>query len=241
MPVNILDLAVAANTVYNFQKGRGNDRSAFDKAEGARRSPPGSQVLFTQEDTDVGFFGAVYQEKHSDQYIVAYRGTAVGSSTSGQMAGTKNLKTDIALYTIESLPAGIRAAHLLLEQAKMLLGADRPILCGHSLGGAIATIVAVEAGLPCCAFNAPTVSKMVRGGIIHGPYVRVKQENLPAIEKQIINFNLQWDPISKSSKAVGKVIKLPATMMTGGHSQDKVVANIKSSRYASMPFFDLVG
>jgi hypothetical protein len=241
MPVNILDLAVAANTVYNFQKGRGNDEAAFKKAEGARRAPPGFQVLLTHEDTDVGFFGAVYQEKHSDQYIVAYRGTAVGSSTSGQMVGTKNLKTDIALYTIESLPAGIRAAHLLLEQAKMLLGADRPILCGHSLGGAIATIVAVEAALPCCAFNAPTVSKMVRGGIIHGPYVRVQQDNLPAIEKQIINFNLQWDPISKSSKAVGKVIKLPATLMTGGHSQDKVVANIKSSKYASMPFFDLVG
>ncbi|CAO3415705.1 hypothetical protein [Azospirillum endophyticum] len=241
MPVNILDLAVAANTVYNFQKGRGNDESAFSKAEGARRAPPGFQVLFTHEDTDVGFFGAVYQEKHSDQYIVAYRGTAVGSSTSGQMAGGKNIKTDIALYTIESLPSGIRAAHLLLEQAKMMLGADRPILCGHSLGGAIATIVAVEAGLPCCAFNAPTVSKMVRGGIIHGPYVRVTKEDLPAIEKQIVNFNLQWDPISKSSKAVGKVIKLPATMMTGGHSQDKVVANIKSSKYASMPFFDLVG
>ncbi|MCM8734706.1 hypothetical protein M5E06_10935 [Azospirillum sp. A1-3] len=241
MPVNILDLAVAANTVYNFQKGRGNDAAAFNKADGARRSPPGFQVIFTHEDIDVGFFGAVYQEKHSDQYIIAYRGTAVGSSTSGQMAGTKNLKTDIALYTIESLPAGIRAAHLLLEQAKMLLGAARPILCGHSLGGAIATIVAVETALPCCAFNAPTVSKMVRGGIIHGPYVRVPTEDLASIEKQIINFNLQWDPISKSSKAVGKVIKLPATLSTGGHSQDKVVANIKSSKYASMPFFDLVG
>lgn len=101
---------------------------------------------------------------------------AVGSSTSGQMAGTKNLKTDIALYAIESLPAGISAAHLLLEQTKMRLGAARPILCGHSLGGAIATIVAVETALPCCAFNAPTVSKMVRGGIIHGPYVRVPTE-----------------------------------------------------------------
>ena len=241
MPVNILYLAVAANTVYNFHMARGNDAAAFNKADGARRSPPGFQVLFTHEDIDVGFFGAVYQEKHSDQYIIAYRGTAVGSSTSGQMAGTKNLKTDIALYTIESLPAGIRAAHLLLEQAKMLLGAARPILCGHSLGGAIATIVAVETALPCCAFNAPTVSKMVRGGIIHGPYVRVPTEDLASIEKQIINFNLQWDPISKSSKAVGKVIKLPATLSTGGHSQDKVVANIKSSKYASMPFFSLVG
>lgn len=241
MPVNILDLAVAANTVYNFQKGRGNDEAAFKKAEGARRAPPGFQVIFTHEDTDVGFFGAVYQEKHSSEYIIAYRGTAVGSSTSGQMAGTKNLKTDIGLYAIESLPAGIRAAKLLLKQARILLEGQTPILCGHSLGGAIATIVAVQKGLPCCAFNAPTVSKMVRGGIIHGPYVRVHQDDLSAVEKKIVNFNLQWDPISKSSKAVGKVIKLPATLATGGHSQDKVVANIKTSKYASMPFFDLVG
>lgn len=32
MPVNILDLAVAANSGYNFQKGRGNDEAAFNKA-----------------------------------------------------------------------------------------------------------------------------------------------------------------------------------------------------------------
>ena len=241
MQVTVLDLAVAANTVYNFQKGRGNDAAAFEKVESLDRAPADYQVIFTHEDTTVGFFGAVYKHGKSNQYIVSYRGTAVGSSTSGQMVGGKNLKTDIGLYAIESLPSCVRAAHLLLEQAKILLGDAKPILCGHSLGGAIATIIAVETASPCCAFNAPTVSKMVRGGIIHGPYVRVEKTDLPAIEKQIINFNLQWDPISKSSKAVGKVIKLPATLRSGGHSQDKVVANIKSSKYASMPFFSLVG
>ncbi|ANC90562.1 hypothetical protein A6A40_00785 [Azospirillum humicireducens] len=241
MSVYILDLAIAANTVYNFQKGRGNDAAAFTKAEDASRCPPGFQMLVSMEETSVGFFGAVYKEKHSKHFIVAYRGTAVGSSSSGQMAGLKNLKTDIGLYAIESLPSCLSYATQLYELARKTLPGDQPVLCGHSLGGAIATIVAVENAAPCCAFNAPTVSKMVRGGIIHGPYVRVKKEDLPEIEKNIVNFNLQWDPISKSSKAVGKVIKLPATMANGGHSQDKVVANIKSSKYASMSFFDLVG
>ncbi|MCG5242544.1 hypothetical protein [Azospirillum doebereinerae] len=240
MHVTVLDLAVAANTVYNFNKGRGNDADTFASAGTAQRAPDGYQTVLTEEEIDVGFFGAVYQRPGAAEYILSFRGTVAGEGSSGRLVGNKNIVTDIGLYAIEKLPSCRQAAHRLLEHAQLVLRNATPILCGHSLGGAIATVIAVETASPCCAFNAPTVSKMVRGGTIHGPFVRVTKESLPAIERQIINFNLQWDPISKSSKAVGKVIKLPATLSAGGHSQDKVVANIRSSCYASMSFFDLV-
>ena len=238
MSVKILDLAVAANTVYNFYKGRGNDKAASEKAGALSRMPTDFAVVHAMESIDDGFFGAVYRSEKSKQYIVAYRGTAVDDGKSGQMVGKSNLKTDVGLYAIERLPTGIRFAKLLLEQAQVLFGGGQPILCGHSLGGAIATIVAVETGFPCCAFNAPTVSKMVRGGIIHGPYVRVHSSGMDRVESNILNFNMKWDPVSKSSQAVGKVIQVSGAPLLKAHSMDVMIDVLKKSSYGRQNFDD---
>ncbi|MDP4024123.1 hypothetical protein Q8W71_15950 [Methylobacterium sp. NEAU 140] len=235
MPITILDLAEASDTVYNFYKDRratGREALSF-LSQNLPTVPPGLSCVTHSEDKNSGFLAAAYRKAGAPETIIAIRGTVgYNKEGKGRDVGFKNFITDVGLYTIESMPSCLKLnTPIIADWIKQAGGSDKAILCGHSLGGAIATILAYTLKVPCCAFNAPTVSKMVNGGTFRGAKIDVSSADKLEIEKRIVNFNMRWDPISKASKAVGRVYNIDCNFSFKTHSQTEVIAALNSGYY----------
>lgn len=129
--MNIRDLGVFASAVYGANRG--------DVAAASGRPV----LKFSQAPGMMNGFQAAAFDAGGGYTVVAFRGT------SQAMDGIADLK----------LGAGMNSTYFSAGESFVngLVGGSI-ILCGHSLGGAIAQVVANRSGLPMVTFNAPGVA-----------------------------------------------------------------------------------
>ena len=153
----------------------------------------------------------------SGKLVVVFRGTSsLGDGI-----------TDVALGL------GMNSAYY--EQGEAFVakqGAGDIVLCGHSLGGAIAQVVGNRMGLPIVTFNAPgvavvasrniasatSVGTAVRvGGMLASAVVRPGQawKDVKATFREVrgLNICLMADAVSRIGVHYGKVERIPGTSM----------------------------
>lgn len=115
---------------------------------------------------DSGFFGAIY--KHSSaRFVVAFRGTEL--TDPGDIAADLSIGRS-ALNFVRSFLGSAGFQHEQVKDAKKLLKLAESkhsispkscLVTGHSLGGALAKVVASPAGYTVVAFNSPGMSNVV--------------------------------------------------------------------------------
>lgn len=138
-----------------------------------------------------GFYARLYYNPIFDHYVIAFRGTSFSSPAT--------LLAD-AQYTTGHKPKIYQQAVIfyaeLLENLSDVENPQAQIsFTGHSLGGIIAKILAVETGVRAVAFNAPGIAK-VSGANGKNKY------------PHIINVNSEKGLINKVGNQVGKEYKL---------------------------------
>jgi hypothetical protein len=93
-----------------------------------------------------GFYGALYRS--GTLSVLALRGT--------------NEAYDIApdaQITLGEVPCQLPQAEVAWKRSMSRVGSQPVALTGHSLGGALACLIAAKSGLPCVTFNAPGVAR----------------------------------------------------------------------------------
>lgn len=190
---------------------------------------------------DSGFFGAIYKNR-AGQFIVAYRGTeitdpgdisadvAIGRSAIGlieRLIGTADFKH----RQIED------AARLLSHAAKELSVSDRNcVVTGHSLGGALAKVVAANQGYRVVAFNAPGVKQDIGNRKFLGRITNVRTRGDVVSRVGDQEGEPMWVDLPLKSTVVGKYGRQidVGQGVFGQHSMSNLLAEIRkdSSRFA---------
>lgn len=167
----------------------------------------------------------------------------------------RDIVSDVQLAT-GWLPSQAQDARALLFRAYRV-GAKPVMICGHSLGGALAQIIGYE-DVPFVTFNAPPIARNLAascastgaraavtaaawaaGGALFGAlaYLRATKRRQAAIgnvkPKAGLNLRLPYDPVSSSSWGgghVGTVIEIAAEAWTvNRHSMNDVIASLRNS------------
>lgn len=198
---SVQQMANLADDVYN-------DRKQYEDPD--KRKQPlliGDRqyhVLKIVENKNNGFYGAVYQDKHSGEMIVAYRGT--------EPKDLQDWKTDVSMVADNVNPQMADAYELTrwaVKKQKEFNEFDKSItvqlsVTGHSLGGTHAQMMAYSFGLKADTFNAYGAVglsvKMADGRLSQVP----KSEN-----NQVSNHLLKGDPVSPHNDHFGKIYLYP--------------------------------
>lgn len=156
-------------------------------------SIPGWSRLFTFDNDHVtGFYGAVYQAEDTREIVVAFRGTWDFSG---------DVDADVAIVT-SKLPEKQYDHALSLYQFalnKYVKPNDFDMsLTGHSLGGALTSLVSATTGVPGVAFNAPGVKEIVTS--------LPKAGDPDACD--VLNLNAAHDPVSAVGEQIGKIVNI---------------------------------
>ncbi len=160
-----------------------------------------------------GFQAATFVK--GDITVVAFRGT------SQAMDGA----ADLALFT------GMNSSYFAAGEAyaASLVGKENVVVCGHSLGGAIAQVVANRRGFRMVTFNAPGVATFATrnigealvqpavglriAGNIAGAFIHPMQaaRDVRAIFNVVqgLNICLDYDIVSHLGVHYGKVLRVP--------------------------------
>lgn len=222
---NILELARMSSAVYN-------DNDAETKKQ--RSILEGSKWQIAQSNTSSAFngFECALIVKGADK-VLAFRGTTINLA---------DFSSDWSLGTGQNTPyfaQGVAFARRL----------NPTIVTGHSLGGAIAQVVANRCGIPMASFNAPGVGVLASRNIgestsamniirIVGMIKSAVEAPMQAIEDIAnatnkvagINIRLQGDPVSKFGNHYGKV-----RMISGsGHGIGNVISVLSGSNYSNL-------
>lgn len=167
-------------------------------------SPKGSKVYaWTRQnflgDPENGFFAAAYQTPQTKKLIVAFRGTDSFKpddwGTGGNIGNFLGLNHwNSQLNTAISYFRSVRSIYPTTDCA----------VCGHSLGGFLASMVAIEEGVPGVAFNPAPLGATGLGA-------KVKSSLGIGTEPGIVNYRLKGDIVSGlgvKTYFVGRVIEL---------------------------------
>jgi pimeloyl-ACP methyl ester carboxylesterase len=181
-----------------------------------------------------GFQARAYVYK--GRRIVAFRGTTVGG----------DIAADAALGT------GMNSEYFAQGEAFVAgLGGRDLILCGHSLGGAIAQVVANRTSLPMVSFNAPgvavlasrnigTASAVATGirmsGMVASAVMRPGQawRDVRSAFNTVrgLNICLQNDVVSKIGIHYGEVMRIPGTSSNPATEHRMVTMNAVLATHA---------
>ena len=159
----------------------------------AMRLPPG---IF--RDDGSGFFSALYRNKDTGKYVLAFRGTQPGWNP------FKN--QDIVADASQGIGHGAAQYDQAINVARLvnrMLGAGNVTYAGHSLGGGLAAAASLVTKTPAVTFNAAAVHQATlapyrvndkdAGRLITAYHVRGKLVgDLQGIGKSAIGDYLQW-------------------------------------------------
>lgn len=180
MGYTVYDLATLANAVYYW---------------GQTVVGEWKRVAAFGDHKEGGFYGALY--KRDVMSVLAYRGTDDPWDVSPD--------AEIALGQV---PGQMPNAELALSRAKRSTGTAPLAVTGHSLGGALACLIAAKAGLPCVTFNAPGVARSYaasfRVPILQGliPFASAPEVAFGMVKaasldtSRIINIRANYDVVS---------------------------------------------
>ncbi len=150
--------------------------------------PAGGWYRLAQKQLPSGFFAATFFKQGTGEYVVAFRGTEPDD------VGDLTADLDIARKTLpRQYPEAIAFAANTVGKLKVR---DFSIT-GHSLGGALATVVGAGTGKTTVAFNGPGMKKALAKSNL----------NLSRTDN-IYNYRSSHDPVSGYGELVGKTFSL---------------------------------
>lgn len=143
------------------------------------------------------FLGRLYI-KNEAQTVIAFRGTAPGVLNDYY----SDIKLGLHLETSHNTYA--RNFYNIVKEflSKKINFCQRPVLTGHSLGGYLAQLIAVEQQLPAIVFNAPKI------GGYRDSYLNNKLISSKEHYEQIYNVDVDYDFIHRVGKPIGHTITL---------------------------------
>lgn len=147
-------------------------------------------------DPQSGFFASAYQTPRTRKLVVAFRGTNASSLIDWEnnffnTVGLASMRWDSQLNTALAYFRSVRSIYPASECA----------VCGHSLGGFLASMVALREGVLGVAFNPAPL------GVSGAP--ALLRTGLGLQSGRLVNFRLQGDVVSGLRKFnIGKVVEL---------------------------------
>lgn len=164
-----------------------------------KSSPKGSKMYrwsrqnFLGDSTN-GFFAAAFLSPRTRQMVVAYRGTQFESRVDWE----NNLRNTAGLTNWNSQ---LNQALSYYEAVKHLYGPNNTAVCGHSLGGFLASMVSLKLGVLGVAFNAAPLGVSGVPSLVKS----LVRDSRP----RLVNFRLAGDIVSGLSPYnIGSVIEL---------------------------------
>lgn len=161
-----------------------------------------------------GFFAALY--RCGTRSVLAYRGTD----------DAWDISPDSQILLGE-VPCQMRQAEQAWSRTSTYVGSAPLVLTGHSLGGALAAMIAAKSGLPAVTFNAPGVARsyaasfrlpLVKPGTLpvtpsSGPGMVAGAMALAKLDSsKIINIRANYDVVSLGTgPRLGRVETIPVT------------------------------
>ncbi len=155
-------------------------------------------------DCPSGFHAQLFRDTRDNAYTLVYRGTNALSITDW----VNNLMQGLADYTDIPAPQYDEAISLV-----RLVRTEYPRLkriVGHSLGGGLAQLAALDQKLPATCFNAAGLTKATLTRWNIGP------EKLAANQLLITHYNVRYDPLSDPFGLRNGEAPIPSTRQYGG-------------------------
>ena len=150
--------------------------------------PAGGWYRLMQQELPSGFFAATFYKQSTKEYVVAFRGT--------EPTDTGDLTADLDIAR-KTLPRQYHEAIAFASDSISKLKVRDFAITGHSLGGALATIVGAGTGKTTVAFNGPGMKKALAKS-------RLKLDRTD----NIYNYRSSHDPVSRHGQLVGKTFSL---------------------------------
>lgn len=221
----IMTYAQMAASVYHLQTA--NQVEGFELVERAPYSWFGN-----------GFQGAIYA--NGEEVICAFKGTKLGNSKSNFSDVVADLGMGLGI-----LPNQAGNAHKLYLKAKELADGRPVTVVGHSLGGALAQIVATWNNTPFVSFNAPGMKyelKLAKFNIFKIRQMVRTHKGASSSNVPGWNFRILGDPVSKFGHHVGVVVPLSARTPMGSmgkHLMNAVIDSLQTCDWGHMEAFCL--
>ncbi|EIT86243.1 type I secretion target GGXGXDXXX repeat-containing protein [Fictibacillus macauensis ZFHKF-1] len=144
------------------------------------------KVYKTMDKWDIGFYGVIFKNVKTDQYVLTYRGTNGGFDyITDLLLATKNYEisqTGFAKLLVSELPEGVNKDHVFAT--------------GHSLGGYLGARVGAEKGFKTVVFNAPGFQK---------DYLKsLRDTHVFKYENYVTNQDIKYDLVSNWGHLIGE-------------------------------------
>lgn len=140
-----------------------------------------------------GFHAEIYQ--HEDgHYVVAYRGSEVGTEQSQLMDWVNNAQQGLGMDSSQ-----YSAAMELAAQAEQVFGDGNVALTGHSLGGGLASAASLYTGAPAVTFNASGLSNQTLESLNFNPN---QARASMAEDGQVRRYAVNGDPLTLAQEDI---------------------------------------
>lgn len=183
--------------------------------------------------TDSGFFGAIYKHS-SDHFVVAFRGT--------ELADPGDIFADLSigratLTAVRSILGSAGFQHEQVKDAKKLvslatskysISPNNCLVTGHSLGGALAKVVAAPLGYKVVAFNSPGMRSVLIDSVSRSKIVNVQTTGdivSTVGEQETIPLDVTLPLKSTQVGKYGREIKIPESVF-GQHSMHNMLRQV---------------